>query len=119
MKTLVISAILLVCIDAMYLTLIKDYFNNQIKQVQGSAIQLNWMGAILTYMFLVGGLYYFILRNRKSVFDAFLLGIVIYGVYEYTNLSLLKNWRVLTTILDTLWGGILFALTTFIVYKLK
>jgi len=119
MKTLVISAILLVCIDVIYLSIIKNYFNDQIKQIQGSTLQLNWVGAVITYIFLVGGLYYFILRNHKPVSDAFLFGLVIYGVYEYTNLTLFKNWRILTTIIDTLWGGILFALTTFLVYKLK
>jgi uncharacterized membrane protein len=47
------------------------------------------------------------------------LGIVIYGVYEFTNLSLLKNWKVLTTILDTTWGGVLFASTTYLAYEIK
>ena len=119
MKSLIISAILLVCIDAIYLTLIGKYFNQQIKQIQGSSLQLNYVGAIITYIFLVSGLYYFILRNHKPVSDAFILGLVVYGVYEYTNLTLFKNWRILTTIMDTLWGGILFAITTFLVYKLK
>lgn len=119
MITLLISAVLFVCIDAIYLNLMKGYFNNQIKQVQGSPIQLNLVGAFLTYIFLIYGLNYFIISKNRSVSDAFLLGIVIYAVYEFTNLSLLKNWRVLTTILDTTWGGILFALTTFLVYKIK
>lgn len=119
MISLLISAVLFVCIDAIYLNLMKGYFNNQIKQVQGSPIQLNLVGAFLTYIFLIYGLNYFIISKNKSVGDAFLLGIVIYAVYEFTNLSLLKNWHVLTTILDTTWGGILFALTTFLVYKIK
>jgi len=119
MISLLISAVLFVCIDAIYLNFMKGYFNNQIKQVQGSPIQLNLVGAFLTYIFLIYGLNYFIISKNRSVGDAFLLGIVIYAVYEFTNLSLLKNWHVLTTILDTTWGGILFALTTFLVYKIK
>jgi len=119
MISLLISAVLFVCIDAIYLNLMKGYFNNQIKQVQGSPVQLNLVGAFLTYIFLIYGLNYFIISKNKSISDAFLLGIVIYAVYEFTNLSLLKNWHVLTTILDTTWGGILFALTTFLVYKIK
>ena len=119
MISLLTSAVLFVCIDAIYLNLMKGYFNNQIKQVQGSPIQLNLVGAFLTYIFLIYGLNYFIISKNRSVGDAFLLGIVIYAVYEFTNLSLLKNWHVLTTILDTTWGGILFALTTFLVYKIK
>jgi len=48
----------------------------------------------------------------------FLLGIIIYSVYDLTSLALLKNWSVKTAIIDTLWGGILFTLTTLAVYKL-
>jgi uncharacterized membrane protein len=119
MISLLISAVLFVCIDAIYLNLMKGYFDKQVKDVQGSPIQLNLVGAFLTYIFLIYGLNYFIISKNRSVSDAFLLGIVIYAVYEFTNLSLLKNWHVLTTILDTTWGGILFALTTFLVYKIK
>jgi len=46
------------------------------------------------------------------------LGIVIYAVFELTNLALFKNWHILSVLIDTLWGGILFGLTTGIVYKL-
>ena len=35
------------------------------------------------------------------------------------NLALFKNWSVFTVIIDTLWGTVLFGLTTAIVYKLK
>jgi uncharacterized membrane protein len=110
-------AIVLVSVDFFYLSLIKDYFNHQIKQVQGSPIQINYIGAVLCYVFLVFGIYYFIIKPRKNIMDAFLLGIVIYGVYETTNLALLKNWTILTATIDTLWGGILFAMTTYLVNK--
>lgn len=119
MLTILLSAILFVCMDGIILNLMKGYFNDQIKRVQGSPIELNLLGALLTYVFLIFGLNYFIISKNRSVYDAFLLGIVIYGTYEFTSLSLLKNWRFLTTILDTTWGGTLFALTTFFVYKIK
>jgi hypothetical protein len=114
-----ISAIVLVLLDSIYLNLIKGYFTNQVKQVQNSPIQLNYVAAIICYIFLVTGFNYFIIKPNRSVQDAFLLGIVIYGVYETTNWALFKNWSVMTVILDTLWGGTLFALTTWIVLILK
>jgi uncharacterized membrane protein len=119
MQLLLISAILFVLIDAIYLNLMKGYFNNQIKKVQGSVIQINMVAAIITYIFLIFGLNHFIISKNKSVNEAFLLGIVIYAVYEFTNLSLLKNWSILTTILDTAWGGVLFASTTYLAYEIK
>jgi len=116
---MLISAIVFISIDFIYLNLIKDFFNNQIKSIQGSEPKMNLLGAALCYIFLVIGINYFIIKPRKSVSDAFLLGIIIYGVYETTNYALLKNWSIITVIIDTLWGGILFATTTYIVNLLR
>ena len=116
---MLISAIIFISIDFIYLNVIKDYFLNQIKLVQGSVPKINYLGVALCYIFLIAGINYFIIKPRKSVNDAFLLGIVIYGVYETTNYALFKNWSIFTVIIDTLWGGLLFAFTTYIVNMLR
>lgn len=116
---MLISAIVFITMDFVYLNLIKEYFTNQIKKVQGSAVKINLLGVAICYIFLIFGINYFIIKPRKSVSDAFLLGLVIFGVYETTNYALLSNWSILTVILDTFWGGILFATTTFIINKLR
>lgn len=115
---LLLSAIILVCVDFVYLNLIKPYFAWQIKKVQQSPMEINYLGAVLCYIFLVFGINYFIIKPKKSVQDAFLLGLIIYGVFETTNYALFKNWSFLTVIIDTIWGGILFALTTLLVNKI-
>ena len=112
---LLVSAIIFVVIDSIYLTSISNYFNNQIKLVQGSPIKMNFLATVLCYIFLIFGINYFIIKPNRSIQDAFLLGLVIYGVYETTNKALLTKWNWTTVIIDTLWGGILFALTAFIV----
>ena len=117
--SLLVSAILFVVIDFVYLNIMKGYFEKQVQQIQGSPIKINMVSAMICYIFLIVGLNYFIIQPKKSVSDAFLLGIVIYGVYETTNWALLKNWSPLTVIMDTLWGGVLFALTTWIVMLLR
>jgi len=116
---MLISAIIFISTDFVYLSLIKGYFNNQIVSVQGSKPKINFLGAALCYIFLIVGINYFIIKAKKSVNEAFLLGIVIYGVYETTNYALFKDWSILTVIMDTLWGGILFAFTTYIVNFLR
>ena len=116
---LLISAIIFVCLDAVYLHLFKDYFGKQVQAVQGTKIEFNLLAAIICYIFLIIGLNYFIIRPRRSVNDAFLLGIVIYGVYETTNWTIFKKWSPLSVIIDTLWGGTLFGLTTFIMRGFK
>jgi len=117
--TLLISAIVFITIDTIYLNLMKGYFEKQVEKVQGSALKINFSGAALCYLFLIVGLNYFIIKPKKSVQEAFLLGLVIYGVYETTNYALFKNWSILTLFIDTLWGGVLFAATTFIIGLLR
>ena len=51
--------------------------------------------------------------------DAFILGILIYGVFELTNKGIFKNWNWMMVLYDGLWGGILFSITTMLVYKLE
>jgi uncharacterized membrane protein len=114
-----ISAILLVVIDSIYLTLIKDYFNKQVQVIQGSPLKINMLGALITYIFLIFGLNYFIIKPKRSVQDAFLFGLVIYAVFETTNLALFSKWSWLTVLIDSLWGGILFALTTYFVQLIR
>lgn len=114
-----LTAIIFVILDGFYLNLVKAYFNKQVKSIQGSDIQINIIATGLVYVVLIYGLNYFIIRKNKSVQEAALLGFFTYAVYEFTNLALFKNWSIFTVIIDTLWGTVLFGLTTAIVYKIK
>ena len=116
---LLVSAILFVFIDLIYLNFIKEYFNNQIKLIQGTPIKMNLLATLLCYILLSFSINYFIINPNRSIQDAFLLGIVIYGVFETTNMALFSKWSWLTVLIDTIWGGILFALTTFIVKLIR
>jgi uncharacterized membrane protein len=117
-KKIVIITIITALLDGIFLYLNRSFFNNQIIQVQGSPIKMDYFSAILCYAFLIFGLYYFIIKDNKPVYNAFLLGIVEYGVYELTTKALLKDWSYKTVILDTLWGGVLFSLTTYLTYHI-
>jgi uncharacterized membrane protein len=115
---ILLSCILLVCIDFIYLTLIKYAFTKQIQIIQRTKVKVNIYSVILCYIFLVFVINYFILQPKKSIWDAFLLGICIYGIYESTNMALFSRWYLYIAIIDTFWGGILFALTSYIIYTL-
>ena len=114
MASIIKLLVLVLLCDGIFLFAIKDLFSKQIYNIQGSAIQPNMLGVILSYGFIILLLYWFIIKDSRSLTDAFILGLATYGVYEYTNLALLKNWRLETTIIDTLWGGILFLLVTYL-----
>ncbi len=118
MIKIIIPAILFVLIDFFYLQSISSFFKKQIYSIQNAPLKLNIVSTLLCYLFLIIGIYYFIIKDRKPVKDAFLLGLVIYMVFETTNKALLTNWKWSTVLMDGLWGGILFAITTFLTYKI-
>jgi len=105
-------------LDSIYLKTFSGFFNDVVTKVQGSRIKLNLIGAILCYTLLVFSLNYFIIGRKKPLIDAFILGIVNYGVYETTTYDILEKWSPLAVVLDTFWGGLLFTLTTYISYKI-
>lgn len=118
LKQIIISAVVMLLLDAIYLSTFSEFFNDIVQKIQGTRIKFKFSGAVLCYILLIGGLYYFIISRHKSVKEAFILGIVIYGVYETTTYALFDKWSPWAMLLDTLWGGILFALTTAITYTL-
>jgi uncharacterized membrane protein len=106
-------------IDAVYLNLISKKFGEQIKNIQNSEMKFRLFPAIICYIALIFGLYYFVVNTNntreKKILNAFLLGLVIYTVYETTNYATIDKWSLEIAIIDSIWGGILFALTTFFV----
>ena len=116
---LVLSAIVLLVLDSIYLTINKNAFATQVADIQRVALKVNYLGAIACYILLIGGLYYFILMKKRPVLDAFIFGLVVYGVYDTTTYALFKKWSPYLAIMDTLWGGTLMATTTYITYKLS
>lgn len=117
--TLIILAIALLGLDVFYINyvIIPSGFSKMIENIQGSPIQLNMYGAFLSYLAIIVGLYYFIISRHGTILDAFILGLVMYGVYDATNIATIKKWDPTVSIIDTLWGATLFALTTMIVYS--
>ena len=113
---LLFSAVILLSLDFIYLNLTKSVFQTQVFKIQHVIMNVKFIPAILCYLFLVIGLNYFILQSHRTILEAFLLGFIIYGVFDSTNLAIFKNYEWNVAIMDTVWGGILFALTTWIVY---
>jgi uncharacterized membrane protein len=99
-------------------------FMYQITAVQGTPLTPSFdkiFSAIACYLSLLCLFYFFILDNNQSFFEkmwrAFLLGFLVYAVFETTNKTIFNDWSLRTVIIDTLWGGILFLLT-FMIYTL-
>ena len=115
-KNILLLSLILVLVDAGFLYLIKNNFQEMIKKIQGSSLEMKILPTIACYIILVSSLYYFIIYKKGSYLDAFLLGFFIYGVYETTNMAIIKNWDYKIGLIDLSWGGFLFLITSYL-YK--
>lgn len=118
-KKLALIASLLLILDLTYLFMFKDFMLPIFKRIQKTDLKIRFTSALACYIILVSGLYYFIIKKNAPVKDAFLLGMLINGVYETTNYAFFKDWSPLLVLLDTLWGGILLSTTTYLYYKIN
>ncbi len=114
-KTILIMPI----VDFIYLGLISSKFKDQIFNIQKTEMTFRLLPTIACYIALVFALYYFVLNTNNTreqkILNAFLLGLAIYAVYETTNYATINNWQLDIVLIDTLWGGLLFAITTFLI----
>lgn len=78
-----------------------------IQTIQGTKMIVQPFRLVLAYIILYL-LLLFTIDKVKTPQEAFILGMLVYGVYDSTNYATLKNWDLGVAIKDTLWGGVLF-----------
>lgn len=117
-KQLGITTIIFLILDFIFLYTMNPVFQSQIIAIQKKKISMKIIPALLCYISLIFIIYYFIILPRRSLIDAFFLGLGVYLVFETTNMSLFDQWKWTTVIMDSLWGGILFTITTYLEYKI-
>jgi uncharacterized membrane protein len=98
-------------------------YGHVLRLAQGQ-LQPMWWAVVVVYLALIGGLNFFVFSDRLGsnfsiISQAFIFGIVVYAVYDFTCLALFKNWPLMMSIIDTLWGGLLCALTALVVLGLE
>lgn len=118
-KNLFVITLIIGLLDFIYINLILRYFQNMILKIQKIPIKARLIPGILCYLVLIFSVYYFIILQNAPLINAFLLGLTIYSVYELTNYATIKDWNLKFVIADSIWGGILFLLTTFIYRKIS
>lgn len=114
MIKLIITCVLFILLDCIYLYLTNTMAVHMIKNIQHSPVKINIPSLVILYIFDLFVFYYFIIVKKAKLHEAFLLGLCIYGVYDFTNKSILDKWTYQFAIMDTIWGGLLFLLTTFL-----
>ena len=117
-KKIIVASIILIALDLGFMYLNKKMYENTVINIQRVIVVPKYVGFIMAYVLIIGALYWFILRNRRPIWEAIILGIAINGIYESTNYTVFKKWSLEMLIIDTLWGGALFGITTAAVYQL-
>jgi uncharacterized membrane protein len=102
-------------IDMLWLGVVaKDFYRAQI----GTLLKpdVNWIAAIIFYLIFIAGLVVFVITPamekgswKHALLFGALFGFVCYATYDLTNLAVAKDWPLLVTIVDLVWGAVLAA----------
>jgi uncharacterized membrane protein len=115
-------------IDMIWLGIVaKNFYRAQIGTLMKSDV--NWIAAIIFYLIFIAGLIVFVISPAVekgswtyAILFGALFGFVCYATYDLTNLAVAKDWPLLVTIVDLIWGAVLAAsvsvLTYFIAHKI-
>lgn len=83
------------------------------------------LSAGIFYLIFVSGIVYFVLLpsfENGSLVKIFLsgafFGLVAYATYDLTNLATVKDWPIIVTLVDLIWGAFLSSVVSVVVYLL-
>lgn len=122
MKLYAIALPVFFAIDMFWLGVVsKNFYRAQIGALMTPNV--NWIAAILFYLIFIVGLVVFVIEpavvqghwSRAVVLGA-LFGLVCYATYDLTNFAIAKDWPLLVTIVDLVWGAVLAASVSTITY---
>ena len=112
-------------IDMVWLVLVaKKFYQAQIGFLMKP--EINWPAAIVFYLLFIAGLVIFVISPAVEkhswihalVFGA-LFGLITYATYDLTNLATLKDWPILVTVVDLIWGTVLASSISVITYLIS
>jgi len=109
-------------IDMVWLAVVaKNFYQQQIGFLMKPNI--NWVAAIIFYLLFIAGLVVFVISPAvvkhswvHAILFGALFGLIAYATYDLTNLATMKDWPLLVTIVDLIWGTVLAASISVITY---
>lgn len=112
-KLYAIAISVFIAIDMVWLGLVaKNFYSKHLGSLM--AKEVNWPAALIFYLLFIAGLVFFVITpslEKRSWSQALLtgmfFGLITYATYDLTNLATLKNWPVIVTVVDLLWGMVL------------
>ena len=121
-KTLAIVSALVLAIDLVWIQwIMKEKYTELIPRVQGTQMVVRYFPALISYFTIILPVVLFSIPNvspqrrfTDSLFYGGILGMCMYGMFSFTNYALIKNWTLEVVALDTIWGGILYTIVTYV-----
>jgi uncharacterized membrane protein len=115
MKLLLKISLIMLVIDALWLNLyMGKIFNAMMKNITGKTMKLDIFAAILAYACMVLGVRYLGIPNvrnthilKDSLWYGTLLGLLSFGVFDFTNKAIIPGYKWDIALLDVLWGCLL------------
>lgn len=78
------------------------------------AQDVNWLPAIIFYLLFVTGVVVFVLLPglkessfKTTIVRGALFGLITYSTYDLTNHATVKDWPIIVTLVDLVWGTVL------------
>lgn len=105
--------VFMLIIDIIWIILNRKRYSKLIKKATGIGNKLNFFGSILAYVALMFTYLYFSKKINNNI-DMTILGLCLYAVWNTTNMAIFKDWDKITSLIDTIWGGILFGSTYYV-----
>jgi uncharacterized membrane protein len=103
-------ALLIMVLDLPWLILTQPY----VTKMFGTELTLRLLPAIVVYLALA-----YLVKLPKKASEAFLLGLTVYAVYDFTNLATLKRYDWRFACADSIWGGVLFTAVFYALHQIK
>ena len=117
LKLYLLTLITFLGIDAFWLGLVAPkFYRSQIGHLM--ADKANLFTALIFYVLFIAVLVYFVVAPgmsmpmREVILRGALFGLVTYATYDLTNMATLRDWPILVTVVDLLWGTFLTATTS-------
>ena len=111
----IVATIILLGLDFTWLALyMTPRYKALVKSIQGSALKANMTSALASYTLMVVALNMFVINYNFSNLEAFVFGVCLYGVYDFTNGAIFKNWDFKLAYIDVLWGGLVYFLAAYV-----
>src|SRR6187399_3311103 len=112
-KLAAVGAVAFMVLDGVWLGLLmKNFYREQlapIVRLADGGLAPNWPAAFVVYVLLGAGIALFVVPRASTVSSAAafgaLFGLIVYGVYDFTNYSTLRQWPFVLTLADLAWGA--------------